>query len=522
MVAVQNFVFGYGSLICPESRKLTNPTLARKQALPVLVHNVERQFTARTASGYTAMDLRLNEDAKTTGVLLGPLTDQQLSDLDEREVGYDRLPVPLEDIEMVDFLDEEKFYNHEHPVFLAKENKLDGNAVNVWMYMHSNPTFADQSHPIAQSYVDIIIRGCLRISRDFAESFIETTDGWQSGEQHWVEDRDDPLYVRADPVYSSEHGHKIDKILDAVDDIDLDAQRVEYDPEEHLGALEKALEEDMAHPKALEKVEAKIVYTDYVFGYGSLICKESRKITNPRLGRKEALPVIVHNVERQWSARSKRGGYTAMDLQKNENAQTNGVLLAVTTQQLADLDVREGNYDRVAVPLDDIEQVDFLDEDKFYDKDHPVFWAKENRDDSIHVWMYMHKDPTHADASHPIAQSYVDIILRGCLKISREFAEAFVETTDGWDNAHWVEDRDDPLYVRADPVYSSEYGHKIDKVLDAAEEINLEEHRVDYNPEEHLEALEEALEEDLAHPKALEKIEAKVEAQNCNENGGDD
>jgi len=52
---VHNYVFGYGSLICPDSRKITNPGLANKEPLPVIIQDVERVWSARTVSGYTAM-----------------------------------------------------------------------------------------------------------------------------------------------------------------------------------------------------------------------------------------------------------------------------------------------------------------------------------------------------------------------------------------------------------------------------------------------------------------------------------
>ena len=87
--------------------------------------------------------------------------------------------------------------------------------------------------------VDIILRGCLTISEDFAKEFILTTQGWllykgnfvvssadgnglddqeaDSDERylqvHWVNDRHDPLYVRADVDYSRVSGHIVDELL---------------------------------------------------------------------------------------------------------------------------------------------------------------------------------------------------------------------------------------------------------------------------------------------------------------------
>ena len=118
---------------------------------------------------------------------------------------------------------------------------------------HSLP--AERSFPITQSYVDIIMRGCLSISHDFARRFLETTHGWwhdgsmehkdesisseptsmqtkerkdakskeivsekdrqSSIDSHhtWVNDRHDPMYVRADSEYSLKKGDEIDQLI---------------------------------------------------------------------------------------------------------------------------------------------------------------------------------------------------------------------------------------------------------------------------------------------------------------------
>ena len=86
------------------------------------------------------------------------------------------------------------------------------------------------------------MRGCLSVSRDFARRFLETTHGWwHSGdsvaneneasakqsvaddaakdvpsvdEHHiWVDDRNDPMYVRADSEWSLANGKEIDKLI---------------------------------------------------------------------------------------------------------------------------------------------------------------------------------------------------------------------------------------------------------------------------------------------------------------------
>jgi cation transport regulator ChaC len=262
----RNFVFGYGSLICPESRKLTNPSLGEKDGLPVIVQDVERVWSARTKNGYTAMGVRFNQGTDCTGVLI-EVTPAELEDLDRREANYDRKSIQLDNIDQVPFLDEEEHYDDDHPVFEAQDednDKVTEDMVNVWVYIQQNPILADPSHPIPQTYVDIILRGCLSVGgEEFARSFIETTSGWNGDKddtenEHWVDDRDDPLYVRADAEFSEQHGERIDELLEDQKPKAFE-NRVEYDPKDHLEALE---EEDMAYPKAIKRIESKVMIAE--------------------------------------------------------------------------------------------------------------------------------------------------------------------------------------------------------------------------------------------------------------------
>ena len=207
----RNFLFGYGSLMCPQSRAITVPNLD-PFAQPVIVHDVERMWTARTKSGMTAMGVRFREGANCTGVLL-EVTEEQLEQFDKREKNYDRVKVELENVEQIPFLPDEA-NDDNHAVFEAKLSDAISN-VFVWIYVQKRPLAADDTHPIAQSYVDIILRGCLSVSEAFARSFIDTTHGWDSDhpEGNWVDDRHDPIYVRADPEYSKEKGEHVDQLL---------------------------------------------------------------------------------------------------------------------------------------------------------------------------------------------------------------------------------------------------------------------------------------------------------------------
>mmetsp|Transcript_8236 Transcript_8236/g.17817 ORF Transcript_8236/g.17817 Transcript_8236/m.17817 type:complete len:341 (+) Transcript_8236:193-1215(+) len=298
--AVRHFIFGYGSLICPLSRSITAPTLAGVPATPALIYHMERTWSARIdgpkhhLEGFTAMGVRLRRGKKCSGVLI-EVDEEELHQFDVRETGYDRKLIDLEHIHRIpnlgDDLDDE-----DHIVFHRSElarrrssingssgaGSVDGEAeedekeesntydvdegiaesepeafldttldvaenedVRVWVYLQREHRAADKNYPIHQSYVDIILRGCLSISEGFARSFLDTTNGWyhdgdggdicydtDSGEEGtvcpngseqgkdydadhhtWVEDRHLPLYIRADPKYSNSFGDKIDALV---------------------------------------------------------------------------------------------------------------------------------------------------------------------------------------------------------------------------------------------------------------------------------------------------------------------
>lgn len=230
---VQNYVFGYGSLICPHSRAVTAPSSAMKEAVPVVVHGLERIFSKRTQRGMTAMGVRFQDDAECVGVLV-PVTEDELEKFDVREQGYDRKALSIEQVDLVPFLNPIEYYDNEDAFLNAKQlNRSDD--VQLWVYVQQQPLPPTSEHPIVQSYVDTILRGCLSISEEFAREFISTTKGWHpdeipdlvdesSGDESeddeesglWVDDRHDPVYVRGDPHHSRKHSKEFDKLIKTV------------------------------------------------------------------------------------------------------------------------------------------------------------------------------------------------------------------------------------------------------------------------------------------------------------------
>jgi hypothetical protein len=165
----------------------------------------------------------------------------------------------------------------------------------------------------------------------------------------------------------------------------------------------------------------------YLFGYGSLINAESRARTGDS---GQALPVRVAGLQRGWNFAVRSRGLTAVGVTWQSQAQCNGVLVAVSASELPKFDARERGYERLPVPPQAVTVLS--------DAAVPVG----------NLWVYAVPRPQPASTACPIVQSYVDIILLGCLDLGQGFAHEFIDTTSGWE-APWVDDRQQPAYQRA-------------------------------------------------------------------------
>ncbi|MFE5940268.1 gamma-glutamylcyclotransferase family protein [Streptomyces sp. NPDC056470] len=172
----------------------------------------------------------------------------------------------------------------------------------------------------------------------------------------------------------------------------------------------------------------------YLFGYGSLIQRESRTATWP--GAREAVPVTVRGVSRGWYDRVETvsWGPTYLRAVPGKGATCNGVLFPVTRKELADYTRRESGYRPTRIPTRDISVLD--------GSTAPPVGV---------VWYFANVVRRRPDELFPIVQSYVDVCLDGCLEIeesppeAREarFAEEFIRTTSGW-RTPWFNDRIHP------------------------------------------------------------------------------
>lgn len=200
----KQFIFGFGSLISNESRAKSGDSGA---SYPCLVHGVERSWSltvdlpkkAQTNNAITAVSavavrqLEGNWDTTTNGVIV-EVKEEELPNFDAREIGYKRvLLTPLTRVELTS--------GEDVSMCLGKDAK-------IWCYVAPDDGKAlsvpNSSYPVIQTYLDVILDGCRSVGGEpFAKQFIATTTGWGSESGSFLNDRENPGYIRYSEVASA-------------------------------------------------------------------------------------------------------------------------------------------------------------------------------------------------------------------------------------------------------------------------------------------------------------------------------
>ena len=211
----------------------------------------------------------------------------------------------------------------------------------------------------------------------------------------------------------------------------------------------------------------------YIFGYGSILDKSSRargdfssSERDEKPGEQDAVLVSLlpsARLRRSWNYRCE-SGFTAVGLEKAPKgceAVVCGVLFAVNARALAAFDKRERGYHRLrlnpkhlrvrsrskALGDDGLASI----EAKVHDD---ILCARElesrkgggsgeggrqeedegkGEGEGAIFYTYVPDCPQSADHEFPICQTYLDVILRGCLDWGgEELAREWVQTTRGW------------------------------------------------------------------------------------------
>lgn len=168
---------------------------------------------------------------------------------------------------------------------------------------------------------------------------------------------------------------------------------------------------------------------NYIIGYGSLINFESQNKTGRSFS---STPATLHGFKRSWSVTYDHIEFCALGVFENQNSKINVVIFE--TENLDAFDLREHGYTRVEI------------------KNHQLApWKNEYKiPGDGKIWMYLpisEKIGTPSD-KHFIWQSYVDVILMGCVSIDLNFAYEFLKSTEGWNFNHIKDDRASSHYLK--------------------------------------------------------------------------
>jgi hypothetical protein len=139
-------------------------------------------------------------------------------------------------------------------------------------------------------------------------------------------------------------------------------------------------------------------------------------------------------MQRAWNIIAPEMKMAGVGAVVHESASCNGVLVEIDESEIPAFDKRElestnFNYERLQIPPQKITGLA----------------AEVSK--TLKVWGYIVKKPLNPSQEFPIVQSYVDVILTGCLGFGEEFAAEFIRSTIGWEHP-WYNDRIHPRYVR--------------------------------------------------------------------------
>ena len=176
---------------------------------------------------------------------------------------------------------------------------------------------------------------------------------------------------------------------------------------------------------------------DYIFSYGSLINKNSLAQTIGKDNTGKSKTVVINGYERGWRNHVHHENRTGLGIIKKENFKVNGVIFEVEEKYLYELDRREYGFIRKEIMYQN-----YID-------------GK--------LWAYFVIDQKVPTKEFPIALTYVDTVISGCLTQSVEFAREFIKNTVNWIYP-FVNDRNNSKFPRMAKIENNEL-ETINKLL---------------------------------------------------------
>jgi hypothetical protein len=202
-----DYIFGFGSIMntathAPwlqppdKSNGSRNKRMSSSSSLPCSVlpgvvvtltkdFGYERRWNFRSTTGFTALGVSKAESIHTASDINGVLFQvphAMMPGFDRREVGYEKVRIPLDCLRFEPHSDDEDGDSASYDNSSLCYKQLNSNS-RLWLYvpLPSSCKPADENHPLLQSYVDTVLQGCLEWGGEkMADCFIQTTGGWST------------------------------------------------------------------------------------------------------------------------------------------------------------------------------------------------------------------------------------------------------------------------------------------------------------------------------------------------------
>ena len=183
-----DYVFGFGSImntathapwLASDKTGGGSKTLKGQRANIRSSFGYRRGWNFRSNTGFTALGIQREEGATHINGVLFRIKHDMLEGFDRREVGYDRVEVDRDCIELIppqSSEGDEAHVNETHHVLLNIQMNE-----KIWVYVPQETYCAEanEDHPILQSYVDTVMQGCLEWGGErMAKKFVATTNHW--------------------------------------------------------------------------------------------------------------------------------------------------------------------------------------------------------------------------------------------------------------------------------------------------------------------------------------------------------
>lgn len=152
----------------------------------------------------------------------------------------------------------------------------------------------------------------------------------------------------------------------------------------------------------------------YLFGYGSLInLSSAQKSFKRRINQRDLIPVQIKGYDKVWNSiehisfdENEINGIF-LNLQKNDNVTTNGVIIKITPEELEFLKLREKNYSCISLPKECVTNMKL-------DTDMITFMTTNEK-----------KIAKSDDENTFIPSKYIDILTNSFSSYNEEFVEEF-------------------------------------------------------------------------------------------------